>query len=192
MSKRSSRCTVSATSRSQSAGSETSALMNAARRPSPCSSAIRSVHSLRCATSLTATSAPRRASASAIPRPIERAPPAPVTSATLPSSSSAISDHDSQLAVDGPHLVGPQPDLLERHAVAGRDVKLERMPGTRDDLSLPDPRQLPIGVRAVVERARDAALTERSALVWAEVWQPVERAADVEHADLAVTHAYDS
>ena len=50
----------------------------------------------------------------------------------------------------------------QRQALPRGNVELEPVPGAGDDLALPDPRELPVGVRPDVERARDAALAERS------------------------------
>src|SRR5207237_311935 len=76
-------------------------------------------------------------------------------------------------------------DVCKRDALPGRDVELERVPRAGHDLTLPDPGELPIGMGPVVDRARHVPFTERTALVRAEVRQRMERAADVEHAELA-------
>ena len=75
--------------------------------------------------------------------------------------------------------------------VAGWTVEFERVPGTGHHLSLPDPRQFPVGVRAVIDRSRNASFAQRPTLVGAQVGQAVERAADVEDPDLAIRRAHD-
>src|SRR5262249_2818196 len=96
------------------------------------------------------------------------------------------------LPVDGAHVDLAQAHVREREALARRHVEFERVPGARDDLAVPDPGQPPVGVRAVVERAGDAPLTQRAALMRAEVWDRVELAADVEDADLAPPDPHDA
>src|SRR5439155_12814474 len=76
---------------------------------------------------------------------------------------------DPDLAVGDAHVELPQPDVAERDATPARHVELERVPRTRHDLSLPQPGELPARVRAEVDRAGDAALAQRPALVRTEV-----------------------
>src|SRR4029079_13398373 len=94
-------------------------------------------------------------------------------------------------AVDDRHLIGAQPDLGPGHALPGRHVELEPVPGARDDLALVTPGQLPAGHVAVDERAGGGAGTQGAALMRAEVRQRVQRAADVEDAELAIARAND-
>ena len=79
-------------------------------------------------------------------------------------------DHHPQLAVVGhAHLVRAQPDVVERDALPGRDVELERVPRARDDLVLPDPGELPVRVRPESIVPETAPCAQRPALVRAEV-----------------------
>ena len=127
--------------RSFSSGCETSARTKIARRPSASISATRRAASSSCAVSF------------------DRDVEAPLREGERDAASDAAvaggagderdrhSDHHPDLAVVGhADLVRPQPDVVERDALSRRDVELERVPGARHDLAVPDPGELPVGV----------------------------------------------
>src|ERR687898_853066 len=90
------------------------------------------------------------------------------------------------------HLVGAEGDVRVGEATSGRDVVFEPVPGAGHDLTLVHPLELPVVLAPGDQGAQGRlALAQRTRLMWTDVGEAVELAADVEDTDLTPPYLHD-
>src|ERR671917_489335 len=90
------------------------------------------------------------------------------------------------------HLVGAEGDVRVGEASSGRDVVFEPVPGAGHDLTLVHPLELPVVLAPGDQGAQGRlALAQRTRLMWTDVGEAVELAADVEDPDLTLPYLHD-
>ncbi len=99
------------------------------------------------------------------------------------------SKHDDDLIVLDGDGVGADADFRAGEGTARGDVELPAMPRAGEDFAVAHPLMLPARFGVAAHRAIHRALAERPERVRANIRQRVERAIDIEDADLDIANS---